>query len=229
MVRRNPEGFYVYAYYEPGCEFPFYIGKGKNDRYRAHTKQSSLALRTRMSNKLKSLLSRGIQPVIRIVAQSLTESAAFALEKRLIWVLGRRSCHRSGCLLNLTDGGEGPSGSTHSAATREKMRAWHIGRPRSQETKAKLRIANLGKRATEETRRKMAEASRMSAKVKAAHVAKSKPIVAVDDKGNVLFEFVGGCEAERQGFNRSCICKSLRTGNPYRGYIWKYKEASHAA
>lgn len=58
---------------------------------------------------------------------------------------------------------------------------------------------------------------------------KSKPVVAVDDEGNVVMEFASMSEAERNGFYSSNVCKCCnncfhRQGNNiYKGLRWFYK------
>ena len=53
--------------------------------------------------------------------------------------------------------------------------------------------------------------------------AKSKPVVAIDDTGNVVLEFSSAMDAERQGFDHSnlaaCCLGKRRT---HRGYRWRY-------
>ena len=54
--------------------------------------------------------------------------------------------------------------------------------------------------------------------------ARSKSVVALDEAGNVVFEFPSTAEAGRNGFNQgnlsACCSGKLRT---HRGYRWKYK------
>ena len=55
--------------------------------------------------------------------------------------------------------------------------------------------------------------------------ALSKAVIAIDDSGNVVFEFPSTMEAQRQGFNHvnlSACCRGER--KTHRGYRWRYKE-----
>lgn len=54
--------------------------------------------------------------------------------------------------------------------------------------------------------------------------ARSKSVVALDEAGNVVFEFPSTQEAGRNGFNKgniSTCCRGER--RTHRGYRWKYK------
>lgn len=97
--------FYVYGYFrEDGT--PYYIGKGTG--YRATT-QSCHAVKVPVDR------SR-----IRILADGLSDEEAREWEKGLIALLGRK-VDDSGCLRNLTLGGEGIAGFRFSEESKRKM------------------------------------------------------------------------------------------------------------
>ncbi len=88
--------------------------------------------------------------MIVFVARGLSEPDAHAEEKRLIAQYGRID-NGTGCLRNLTDGGEGQCGAICSPNTREKLsRKRH-----SQEFKDWLSSINLGKNHSDEAKAKM--------------------------------------------------------------------------
>jgi hypothetical protein len=100
-----------------------------------------------------------------IIFDSLTEQEAFILESNLIKEYGRLDLG-TGCLANMTDGGEGCSGLIHSDKTKQlwfKQRtgvpAWNKGLKNpyiiSEETRQKLIDSLKGRVVSEETREKI--------------------------------------------------------------------------
>ena len=124
--------FYTYAYLrEDGT--PYYVGKGTGDRWKLKHRQGFI--------KVPSA------DRVLFLKEDLTEAQAFAHERYMIAVLGRKDLG-TGCLRNLTDGGEGTSGRLYSEETKAKLRAAHKNgnrvyndRKLSEETKAKLSAA----------------------------------------------------------------------------------------
>lgn len=106
--------FYVYVYLSndrPG-EFkyddisfdfePFYIGKGKGNRYRNHLFKSN---KTNLS-KLERISELNKEPIIIKLYENLTHEEAVDKEKQLIKKIGRINLS-TGPLTNQSDGGEG--------------------------------------------------------------------------------------------------------------------------
>lgn len=82
--------YYVYEYLREDLT-PYYVGKGKNGRWRG-----------------KHCVAVPPKDRVRFVATNLSEQEAFDLEKELIAKYGRKDLG-TGPLRNLTDGGEGQS------------------------------------------------------------------------------------------------------------------------
>lgn len=124
METLNPTRYYVYRYNrEDGT--PYYVGKGTRSRaYSQHNHMVKLPPRER----------------IQIIANGLTADQADAQEIALIQKFGRKDIG-TGCLCNLTDGGNGIQG--HSPITRKKMSAARLGVTRPASTMAKVQEAKL--------------------------------------------------------------------------------------
>ncbi len=82
------------------------------------------------------------KPEIKVWAKELTWEKACAMEKQWIALYGRKD-KDTGCLVNLTDGGEGAI--NPSKETRTKISNTHKGKVMSLETRTKLAIAGIGK------------------------------------------------------------------------------------
>jgi hypothetical protein len=133
--------FYVYSYLRDDGT-PYYIGKGFGDRLfdKDHTVKPP-------KDKTK----------VKLLNSKMTEVDALQAEMLLICLYGRKN-KNSGCLRNLTDGGDGCSGMIHSLEAKKKISNAHKGKLRgspSLQTKEKLSKANKGKQLSEEHKRKI--------------------------------------------------------------------------
>jgi len=150
--------YYTYAYLRED-KTPYYIGKGTG-------------------NRIYSTNRKGLKPPkdksrIIYLKQNLTEEEAFRHEIYMIDVFGRKDLG-TGILVNMTNGGEGTSGSLRSDETRKRMSDANrgknhpnYGKTASEETRKRMSDAhkgenhpNYGKTASEETRKRMSEASK---------------------------------------------------------------------
>lgn len=144
--------FYTYIYFaEEDSSIPSYVGKGKGGRFLYHLKdqRSSYWL-----NHLRSSIKKGIQIKIEITKIFEDELDAFAEERRLISLFGRKDLG-TGSLFNKTDGGDGLSGVKRSQEHQDKLTKALIGKkhrkhkPRgspSKETLDKIAKAKTGKK-----------------------------------------------------------------------------------
>ena len=126
--------FYCYVYMRSidgtfPAGTPYYVGKGKGKR--AYTKSGHSSIPTDKAD-------------IVIVADNLSEEDAFEREKMLIEFFGRADLG-TGCLRNLTDGGDGASGQIKPLEAIAKTVAFHTGRKRSEETCRNISLALAGK------------------------------------------------------------------------------------
>ena len=143
LVRQCPaRRFYVYAFLRKDDGTPYYIGKGQGDRINSPTGRRF---------KLPPKDQR------KILVDGLTEPEAFEYEVSLISLLGRKDLG-TGCLRNLTDGGDGMSGLVHSPKTLAKISA--ASRNRSPKTLAKLSAAGKSRKHSPETLAKISAAKR---------------------------------------------------------------------
>lgn len=81
-----PLGFYVYLLINPIDNNIFYIGKGKGKRAWNHTRncKGGYELNSIKAEIIKSILSNGLQPIVFILENKLSEIEAFEIEGRLI-------------------------------------------------------------------------------------------------------------------------------------------------
>lgn len=113
------EEYYVYIYLDPrkegnfaygDMEFeyePFYVGKGKNNRYLDHLKLRNIDKRYNpiKFGKIKHILDCGLKPIILKIKEGLSEEDALKEETTLISKID--VINNGGPLSNLTKGGDG--------------------------------------------------------------------------------------------------------------------------
>lgn len=90
------EEFYVYGHYVPGERIPFYVGKGKNGRYRDFGPRN-----LKYKKIIDELNIRNQKPIAKRTRKLFTEKMALKLERGLILKIGFEH------LTNLSIGGEG--------------------------------------------------------------------------------------------------------------------------
>lgn len=169
--------FYVYALFrENGV--PFYIGKGRRDRWAAHTIEARLGRRGHRFNIIRDLLARGIDMPRVKLHEGLTEAVAHEYEIILIKAIGRG---RGKLLVNQTDGGDGSSGCFPSPETRAKLSKAHRGKKRKPESIEKVAAAHRGRKRPPETCAKISARALLRAPaLRAAMIARNANRSAAD-------------------------------------------------
>jgi hypothetical protein len=143
------EKFYVYKL--STNSIPFYIGKGKNNRDLSKKRNR---LWTNIANK------HGF--IVKKLKENLTEQEAWDLEISLIAQYGKL-IDDTGCLANITNGGEGASGTIHTTETKDKWssakkgKTWEEIYGVEQAAAMREKRKNIKRTHTSETRRKMSE------------------------------------------------------------------------
>lgn len=102
--------YYIYAYFDPRTNLPFYVGKGKDDRKFSHLKEHDLKTENRDKLKvLKELKSLNITPIIKELESNIQdESVAYTREDFYILSYGRKGIEPYGILTNKIIGGKTP-------------------------------------------------------------------------------------------------------------------------
>lgn len=139
--------FYSYFWLRANEDTPWYVGKGSGNRaYQRCRGHWAPKDRTRI-----------------FVFPQDSEADAFESERALIWLFGRQDLG-TGCLRNISDGGEG--GSNPTASTREKQRQAklgnkiHLGRKHTLVARANMAAAHIGKQDSPATRAKKSAAAK---------------------------------------------------------------------
>ena len=89
---------------------PFYVGKGKNNRWKHHNYDYSNNHKTKLIKKLNNFYNYSIKDYVIILNNNQSNIDAILFEKLLIKKIGRY-INKSGTLTNITEGGDGQSSS----------------------------------------------------------------------------------------------------------------------
>ncbi len=123
--------YYTYAYLrEDGT--PYYIGKGKGDRWSQKERHN---VRVPPKNR------------VIFLKKYVNEKEAIKHEIYMIAILGRKDLG-TGILMNKTDGGEGCSGYKHSEESKKKISKANSGKKWSEEAKKKFSEKCKGRKST---------------------------------------------------------------------------------
>lgn len=117
--------YYVYGLFVPGCDVPFYIGKGTRRRFRAHIKSyvydnENVRHNRAMYDMIKEMVESGNSPETRRLAEFDSEDVALDEEYRLINHYGIIS--EGGILYNIHKTRGGRTGPRHRVITGDELR-----------------------------------------------------------------------------------------------------------
>lgn len=188
MDKEKLNNCYVYGHLRTDKDEIFYIGVGSSKNYgRAFLKKGR--------NKFWQNVVKKTTYKVIILKDNLTWEEACKEEVRQIKIYGRRNI-KTGCLVNLTDGGEGTVGKIMS----NKEKAFHCNtlsthRKRTAEINRQLR---LGKKLPKETLVKL-QGRKLSNKSKnKIRKATSKPVIRYDNNGKFIKQYKSMTSAANQ-------------------------------
>lgn len=143
--------FYVYIYYHPHTNQPFYVGKGSGSRYKKHlTETKDTTENYKKWAYIQGLRNLGLEPIIEKVFNTSNEELAYDEEERLIRHYGRQGIDKGGILTNICENSRpprrtGPLTEEH----KQKISKAHKGHKKynpdyqhTEETKKKIGLAN---------------------------------------------------------------------------------------
>lgn len=196
--------FYTYAHYTSDGRL-FYIGKGHGRRAYCFHKRN---------NYWNNIVAKYGKPVVKIIAEWITEAEALAHEIELIAQYRNEGIE----LCNLTDGGDGTSGLKHSEefkariSTLHKGNKWRQGLPTSAKQKAIASMLSKGNTYA------------------AGNTANRTWIwVGTDIKTGDVVKFIGEKEMKKAGLQHANIIKCLNgERKSHKGYTWHREAWSNA-
>lgn len=212
----TPQNYYVYLHVKEDDGTVFYVGKGTKLRWCV-----SFSRTLHWKNTAKK---HGV--VCQIVAHNLTAEEALILEKKLIASYGRQD-QKTGCLVNLTDGGDGVVNYVWTEEHRKKISEAGMGRKHTDEFKQMVSKLHTGKVLSVETKKRISDARKgkpLSEKQKQSLLnrgnKRSRKIICVET--GVVYDSLtlAGKPLGLQATDISKVCKGKRKS--LKGFSWKY-------
>ncbi len=157
--------YYVYILSDPRNNVPFYIGKGKGKRSMSHLKETKeTTINIRKYNKIQSIFSEGLTPLISYYATDLSEQDAYELEASLIKQYGRKDYDANGILLNICENNRPPGHDnflTNNPGLRMKGKTYEeiYGEEKAKQLKLQRTLSSSVREVTQETKDRMKESA----------------------------------------------------------------------
>lgn len=153
--------YYVYALVDPRTNLPFYIGKGKNNRYKSHftiTKRNKEE-NPRKFNFILSLKKEGFEPKVKILVENIyDENLAYFIEEDFIKKYGRKDYDENGILLNISESSRPPN---HKGKTYKEIYGERWKEEIEKRRKTQLQRGGFGpKKHSEKTKKLLSEKNR---------------------------------------------------------------------
>ena len=188
--------FYTYAHYTPEGRL-FYIGKGHGRRAYIFHKRN---------NYWNHVVEKYGKPNVQILANWGTEQEAFDHEILLIDCL-KDLGHK---LVNLSNGGEGPSGLQHSEKFKQKISNLH------KNNKWRLGLSNSDKQ--KESARQIFKDNKYAE----GNTYQRKWVwIGTNIKTNEVFKFIGEKAMKESGIQHSNVIKCINgLRKSHKGYTW---------
>ena len=146
---------------------PFYVGKGCGNRIKSTVKYDKHIGKsgTFKAKVLAKIRREGYDEIpCKIIRNDLSDTEAFALERKMICKIGRRNLDQ-GPLVNLSDGGEGEIGAIRTRKTRKLLS--ELARQQNASMTQEKREAKSQKLRSAATKRKASEESIRTSKISA--------------------------------------------------------------
>lgn len=214
----NLKEFFVYVHKKESDGSVFYVGKGKGVRW--------CNVHSRSRHWKNTARKHGVY--CDIVAASLTAQEALVLEKKLIEAYGRQD-KGTGCLVNMTAGGDGVVDYVFTEEHRQKMSEAGMGKRHTEESKEKIRQANLNRKFSPETIIKMSEVRKGIPYTDAQRKAlatranpRARKVICIET--GAIYESITGAakDLNLDSSNLTKVCNGKRKS--YKGFTWKYVE-----
>ena len=227
---RKP-GTFVYGEYSFDHE-PFYVGKGKGNRCNDHLLECNLNSdgNKHKTRKIKQILNSNASPIILKVSENMMELDSNILERYIISLVGRAD-KLLGCLVNMTDGGEGQSGKIMSQQNKDAISKANKGRKLTPEHISKIvhygdKHPLYGTNRSDDTKQKISDANKRYSMSVRGNIELSIRSLDFDYsciepnglRHDHIIQFGKFCTD--RGFTTAAVCYSLKHGT---GVVKGYK------